>query len=117
MSREEKRKIRKELNDLMDSHCNSCEFRSGYEGNKQCLSNCQIGEQLRSFTAMLVKDPISVEEEAPVKKGRWQEEEEIYLLNHLPYFSVEHIAMRLNRHPNHVSGKIHRLKSKRKHVC
>lgn len=116
MSREEKRKIRLELNDLLDRHCGGCEFKNGYENHRQCLNDCPIGEQLRSLTAMLVGDINPNDEEVSVKKGRWEQDEVNYLINHLPYFSVNHLAMRLNRDPKHVSGKIHRIKAKQKSV-
>lgn len=122
MNRKDKRQMRIQIHNLIESECKGCEQKSISGSFKYCQNECPVGKRLKSLSASLEKEKRKLksdeDEYKELKTGTWSDEEELYLLNHYPYFKIMHIAMRLNRAPRTVSVKLHSLKKQQKeHVC
>ncbi|WP_141433008.1 zinc-finger domain-containing protein [Bacillus sp. 03113] len=114
MNRQEKRKIRLEINNLMDQECNSCKYqkKTGDEKFNFCLNECPVAKQLQSLSKKLESNAKLSNSIDEIKTGDWDDDEELYLLNHANRFPVAHLSMRLNRSPKSVRNKIGQLKEK-----
>ncbi|MFD2442900.1 hypothetical protein ACFSO7_02770 [Bacillus sp. CGMCC 1.16607] len=118
MNREEKRKTRLEICKLLDTECSKCEYRVNQGGaHTYCYTVCSVGIKMQSLASHLVCDEtmkvlqqVTVERTENVKTGSWSHEEEFYLENHFPIFSVSHLANRLNRSQKSVAAKVFAIK-------
>jgi hypothetical protein len=118
MDREEKRVIRREIIELLDS-CTGCKYRTCKgEVPVYCSNVCPAGMAMQSLSAQLILDETKKTSQKVVGtptriiEGPWSMEEEFYLLNHLNIFKVGHLSARLNRAPKSVAAKVSYLKRK-----
>lgn len=88
-------------------------MRNSYEGNQYCIKECSVGAELQRLSSILTKNE-EQREPFKTKSGRWSEEEELYLVNHMKLYSIDHMAVKLNREPQAVYNKIRRLTEKGK---
>lgn len=118
MNRDEKKSIRKEITSILDSECKRCQYSSSYKTkDSPCISVCPVSTQLQKLSSKLINDNEGIkkkkefiEDNKNIKRGSWTLEEEMYLINHSKYFSVRHIAKKLNRSLNAVYVKLDSLK-------
>lgn len=116
-TRQEKKEIRIEINNLLSSECGACEYRNGYDNMTYCIRECPIGQKMQELSSRLVGNLKKFDEsfdERPLKAGSWSKEEETYLLNHSKHFSTSHLAMRLHRSSPSVTAKLHALRKKQR---
>lgn len=117
MSREEKRKIRIQIHELIDNECMGCQYRCGYENAHFCVSECPVGKELKTLSNSL-EEAIPSEDVQALNKGHWTEEEVFYLANHLDQYKVPHLAAKLNRTPSSVYAKVISIQKRRKkRIC
>lgn len=109
MTRKEKKQIRLQIINLLDTHCSSCGERNE-SSSSLCLTACPIGKQLRRLSSMLEQGSIAVEEIK--KKGKWTAEEEFYLWHHRNTLTIDQLAEKLNRDEQSVYTKLWHLKKK-----
>jgi predicted Rossmann fold nucleotide-binding protein DprA/Smf involved in DNA uptake len=109
LTRKEKRRIRLQITNLLDSHCASCNERLERK-NSICISSCPIGRQMQHLSSLLEQEPAAIEESK--KKGNWTKEEEFYLWNHRNIFTIDQLAERLDRDKQSVYNKLYKLKKK-----
>jgi hypothetical protein len=117
MDRKEKKAIHLKIVHLLDQNCSTCEYRSIKNSHIYCFENCSIGKELHELASKLVNEKEDIQPVAkqeiemdPVNKGRWNSEEETYLINHYKLFPANHLANRLNRPVRDVYNKIYHLK-------
>lgn len=115
VSREEKRKIRIQIHELIENECMGCQYRRGYENAHFCVSECPVGKKLKSLSNSL-EGTIMSEDVRVLNRGRWTEEEVFYLANHLVHYKVPHLAAKLNRTPSSVYAKVISIQKRRKKV-
>lgn len=121
MNRKEKRLVREKIISTLDSHCCNCKHEKAYyTKDPYCYEECPIGLKLQQLAAKLITDAEDVTANNPIKItkhriadpqlkcGKWSDEEELYLFNHLNHYSIEHLAERLQRSVSSVYGKVHR---------
>jgi hypothetical protein len=118
MDRRQKKVIHLRIAQLLDDHCNGCEYRSINSSYLHCRNNCSIGKELNNCANMLlgipiIKEPVE-ETTGQLLKGKWSTEEEFYLLNHAKFFTVDHLSKRLNRSYRDVYNKLWRWKKDKK---
>jgi predicted Rossmann fold nucleotide-binding protein DprA/Smf involved in DNA uptake len=109
LTRKEKRRIRLQITNLLDTHCASCNERLERK-NSICISSCPIGQQMQQLSSMLEQEQVVVEETK--KKGNWTKEEEFYLWNHRYILTLDQLAERLDRDVKSVYNKLYKLKKK-----
>jgi hypothetical protein len=121
LNRIEKKQIRLKITTILDEKCRNCKLRNVYEAHDYCFNHCNVGIELQSLSSKLENNMTgkvacihSNDMNDQVKSGHWDEEEELYLINHLHYFDTEHLATRLNRDYQSVYNKIMRLKGHKK---
>jgi predicted Rossmann fold nucleotide-binding protein DprA/Smf involved in DNA uptake len=114
LTREEKRRIRLQIINLLDTNCASCNERLERKCSV-CISVCPIGKQMQHLSAMLEQEEV-VEEivvaKTNKKKGIWTEEEEFYLWHHRNILTPDQLAERLDRDVKSVYNKLYKLKKK-----
>jgi predicted Rossmann fold nucleotide-binding protein DprA/Smf involved in DNA uptake len=113
LTRKEKRRIRLQITNLLDTHCASCNERLERKSSV-CISACPIGKQMQHLSSMLEQEPTfetTVVTETK-KKGIWTEEEEFYLWNHRNILTPDQLAERLDRDIKSVYNKLYKLKKK-----
>jgi len=115
VSREEKRRVRIQIHELIENECMGCQYRRGYENASFCVNECPVGRELKSLSISLEVEPTENKEQV-LTKGSWTEEEVFYLSNHLDLYNVPHLAARLNRTPSSVYTKVNSLRKRRKRV-
>jgi hypothetical protein len=107
---------------LLDEKCATCEFKNkgyGRSSNAHCKENCTVFNELNCLSSRLISDE-KPKESTVIKHdegfitGRWDEEDEFYLIHHVGLFSYMHLAKKLNRTPKDVYNKIWRLKVAKK---
>jgi hypothetical protein len=109
VTRKEKKRIRLQIINLLDTHCSSCNERNE-SSNSLCLTSCPIGKQMRQLSSRLEQQSINVVNiEQPTRKGRWTAEEEFYLWHHRKSLTLEELAEKLDRDKNAVYLKLRRL--------
>lgn len=94
-------------------------MRTGYEAQQYCLAHCPVSDELQNLSSKLISNQEIVNSKSKdkvieSKSGRWDKDEELYLINHFKHFNVEHLAIRLNREPASVYTKIKQLMAKKK---
>lgn len=121
MNRIEKKEIRLRMINILDSRCKGCMMRSGYEAQQYCINHCEVSYELQQLSYSLVnKEHTKIQlnngktKVKELKSGRWDQDEVLYLENHMKLFDVEHLSMKLNREPQSVYNKIQQLKFKHK---
>jgi hypothetical protein len=120
LTREEKRRIRREIISVLDAECNGCKYiKVRKTRDPYCADLCPVGERLQSLSAMLIQDNELANEKkakpkSEFKRRPWTEEEVLYLLNHSKYFSMEHLAEKLHRSVDAVYLKFCSLKKHEK---
>lgn len=93
-------------------------MRSDYDAHRYCIENCEVSLELQHLSSTLSKQESEnhsedQHEKSEVKTGRWTADEEFYLLNHMERYSVDHLAIRLNRSPQSIYSKIFQLRVKK----
>ncbi|UII56685.1 hypothetical protein LS684_04260 [Cytobacillus spongiae] len=122
MTREEKREIRIKIHQVIEKDCKGCPIRY-HEQAQMCNSLCPVGEELQLLASNLIGDDYRLQRKKnkrpeDVHKGRWNEEEELYLLHHMDLYPTDHLAKKLNRHPQSVYNKIvYFRKRQQKIIC
>ncbi|CEG25972.1 hypothetical protein BN1002_00810 [Bacillus sp. B-jedd] len=116
MNRKEKMVIRRQISTILETKCGRCVYRKG--DSISICSKCPTGQQLQTISNKLWNgNRISA---APVnhnsKRRVWTEEEDLYLLNHKKYFSVDHIAEKLGRTVYAVNTRMTKLRRKRRQM-
>ncbi len=114
MERKDKRRIRGEIGRMLDIECKGCRFKRRPEHADYCSNTCPVGIYMQELMSQLCLDDAPVikeerEETRPLNSGTWSEDEVFYLVNHVPYFPVKHLAKRLNRAHQTVYLKIRYL--------
>lgn len=115
LERSRKKRIRVLIHDTVEENCKGCKENCSSLGwkNEVCLTKCPVGQMLQSLSIKLVGDEAKgtyVSTGEPIKKGRWTEDEELYLVNHAHLFAPMHLAVRLNRSPQTVNHKLWALR-------
>lgn len=110
MERLAKKQIRMSIIRVLDSRCQTCMMRSGHNG-QYCLKECEVTTQLQKLSSQLPKNENVNDSE--YRTGKWSNDEEFYLLNHMDHYSIEHLSRRLNRDPEFVCNKKKRLIARR----
>jgi Zinc-finger len=110
MNRREKKHIRLQISQLLDTHCALCDERNDGKDSK-CLTTCPIGKRMQALSSQLEQHETHTNPnvEPPSKKGRWTAEEELYLWNHRQILSISQLAARLERDRNAVYLKLRQL--------
>ncbi|MBB6283792.1 hypothetical protein [Geobacillus subterraneus] len=122
LDKHEKRHIRLQICELLDSHCRTCPERIKYRSTV-CLNVCPISQEMRKLASVLEDDTPSnpqpnepsqhrVQSAAQIPKRRWSAEEVFYLWHHRKVFTIEQLAERLNRKPKSVYEKLKQLVQK-----
>lgn len=115
LSRDEKREIRKKITDLLDQYCQSCPNRKEFHKNV-CLG-CSVLSQIQCLSKHLFdKNNNSEKVLGGVKTGKFTEDEDLYLMNHISHFDVDHISERLGRTTRSVTVRLNYLKQSKKIV-
>lgn len=119
INREEKRGIRKRINDIMETECKGCQFEKGYTNNRICREVCPIGTKIQHLSNHLLNDsspnlidPEKLAEPDPSQRRPWTDDEDYYLMNHIKHFNAVHIAKKLNRTPSSIRTRLQILKVK-----
>jgi hypothetical protein len=107
VTRKEKKQIRLQIINLLDTHCSSCKERNERR-NSKCLTDCPIGKQMRHLSSMLEQNSAHGE----LKTGKFTTEEEFYLWHHRDILTLDELAERLNRDKQSVYFKLWQLKKK-----
>lgn len=115
MDRLEKKKLRLEIEKILDEDCRTCPFNKDAEYYHHCRNICPSGLKMQAITDELAAGKLNIyapttQERHKPRCGRWTKDEELYLVNHLKHFDVAHIAKRLNRDETSVWAKIQRLR-------
>lgn len=111
LDRKEKKKIRMNIIKVLDKHCGNCMMRTGHSG-KYCIDHCDVTNDLKKLSKKLnVKKDIV---EPQYRTGKWTNDEEFYLLNHMHLYPLEHLSNQLNRDPQFVFNKMRRILEKQK---
>lgn len=120
MDRKEKRVLRKQINDILDSECKGCEH-NGNGNNFICKYECPFGSHMQELSRELfvekkVQPSIEFVDKSLEYYTRrpWSTEEDFYLLNHANHFSSEHLAKKFYRTPSAIQQRINLLKKKQK---
>lgn len=120
MDRKEKRMLRKQINDIIDSECKNCQH-NGNSNNFICKNECPVGSQMQELSKELFLDKkVQPSIEFVAKKLEyytrrpWSTEEDFYLLHHARHFSCEHLANKFYRTPSAIQQRINLLKKKQK---
>jgi hypothetical protein len=109
LSRDEKREIRMKITDLLDQHCRSCP--NGKEHHKNVCLGCSVLSQIQCLSKQLFdKNNNSEKVLGVVKTGKFTEDEDLYLMNHISHFDVDHISKRLGRTTRSVNVRLNYLK-------
>lgn len=113
MDRLQKREIRKKIC-LLLNNCQGCE---GTKTRSNDLCNaCPVALEMQSLSAKLLEDEAPKSTQNGLKMGRWNDEEVLYLENHLNLFPLVHIAKRLNREEDTVLNKVIQLTHVKSHL-
>lgn len=107
MNREEKKKVRKRIGDLLDTKCNTCSFK---KIGTYCIDSCPVGLTLQQLSYSIVSDDNKGANLGILKNKPWNENEDLYLINHIKYFSIDHLSNRLNRSQKSVMNRLQILK-------
>lgn len=117
LNKHEKRHIRLQICELLDSHCRTCPERIKYRSTI-CIAVCPVSQEMRRLAAMLEEsdqpsDPVQeIEPRQPRRKGKWSAEEVFYLWHHRNVLTIDELANRLNRAPKAVYEKLKQLVQK-----
>ncbi|MGG3452329.1 zinc-finger domain-containing protein [Domibacillus aminovorans] len=113
ITQEEKRLIRMGIHDLVETECRGCPFVSVItEQESYCRQKCQVAYRLKGLSRQLLQDEI---DGGPYGShvnrvyGDWTEDEDFYLVNHIPYFDEFHLSKRLNRAPGSIMRRLNML--------
>jgi len=121
LDKHEKRHIRLQICELLDSHCRTCPERIKYRSTV-CLQVCPVSQEMRQLAALLEGDSpadpqprepvVEQAQNTPKRKGRWSAEEVFYLWHHRKVLTIDELANRLNREPKAVYEKLKQLLQK-----
>lgn len=119
MDRKLRKKIIYRINQTLDNKCAMCEYRFSRGSVAHCKEHCSVFKELNNLASMLINDegPKKTEvikREKGLITGRWDKEDEFYLIHHAGLYSYEHLAKKFNRTPKDVYNKIWRLKVAKK---
>lgn len=103
MTREEKRKIRLQIINLLD-RCEGCRYKTKLGSSVEECKKCPIGKKLNELSLMLEN-----------KKKRtnakpWREEEEKYLSENHGKMKYKNIAQKLGRTPKAIKAKVNKMR-------
>lgn len=114
--RSEKRKLRLDITKVLDGECALCECNTtGYERMQVCITTCPVGAKLKKLSQSLLSvDVANNSPSLPLQKGRWTDDEILYLVNHKDRYSISHLAERLDRSPDSVYQKLTHLNKKQR---
>jgi hypothetical protein len=93
MTRDEKKSIRLQLIELLDS-CDGCQYRYVMNVGVKICPSCAIGQRIQRIGKQLGQDEIFYD--GPERRS-WTEEEDFYLIHHYGVLPVDRIAKRLGR--------------------
>lgn len=98
MNKEEKRKIRLLISELIEQN----REKHSFENEEEIV---RLGK--------LLVPHVTVEDSIHFKRGEWGAMETFYLMNHVPLIGVERTAKNLNRSVDSVKGKFYREMEKK----
>jgi hypothetical protein len=92
-----------------------CEYRFSRGSVSHCKENCSVFKDLNDLSSQLINDESPkksevIKREKGLVTGRWNDEDEFYLIHHVGLYSHEHLAKKFNRTPKDIYNKIWRLK-------
>jgi hypothetical protein len=107
---------------LLDVKCATCEFKNkgyGRSSNNYCKDDCSVFNDINFLSSKLIGDEKpkkskQIKHDEGLKTGRWDQDDEFYLIHHAGLFSINHLAVKLSRTPKDVYNKIWRLKVSKK---
>jgi hypothetical protein len=109
MNRKEKKQIRLQIIQLLDTHCAVCSERTESKSSL-CLTSCSVGQQMQRLSSMLEgKFNSQPSHEDVQKRGKWSAEEEFYLWHHRHVLTIWELSEKLNRDPELVLARLQQL--------
>lgn len=116
MDRKEKRRIRSQINNILDSECRGCEY-NGKNQNRVCNKECPVGIKMQEISQVLFQDKkkqTSIFDTAfdlnDYTRRPWTIEEDYYLINHADLYSTLHLAQKFGRTPAAVQNRLNILR-------
>lgn len=103
MNRLEKKRVRLNMIQILDTRCKGCMMRNDYDAHNYCIKHCEVSQELQHLSSQLVK------KNELVQGSKWTKDEELYLINHMSLYTIDHMAHQLNRSPQSVISKIQRI--------
>jgi Zinc-finger len=110
VTKKEKKQIRLQIIELLDTYCGPCNERH-HSMKSACLTTCSVGKQMRQLSSQLEEKQICYVTVKGKKQGKWNDEETFYLWNHR-HMPIRRLAEKLNRDQKSVYNKLWRLKKK-----
>ncbi|MED5040664.1 hypothetical protein P9848_00860 [Geobacillus stearothermophilus] len=107
MTKDEKRRIRTMVIQILDQYCRSCEFFSVELASIRACRQCPHGKRMQELSRPLWRQ----DEAGPGgKTGRWTEEEDFYILHHYGVQPIEVLSARTGRSIQAIRKRIETLK-------
>ncbi|MEB3752518.1 hypothetical protein MKY25_01545 [Geobacillus sp. FSL W8-0032] len=110
MTKTEKRRIRLQAIQILDQHCQRCEYHSKLNSCMSVCRECPHGQRMQEISRPLWEendfDPYFLSH----RVGRWSRDEDFYLVNHYDVHPVEVLAARLGRTTEAIRKRIAELK-------
>lgn len=103
MTREEKKRLRMQIIQLLDE-CDGCRYKTKLGASVEECKKCPIGKKLNELSSMLEN-----------KKKRtdaklWREEEERFLAENHSKMKYKNIAQKLGRTPKAIKAKVNKMR-------
>ena len=98
MTREEKKRLRMQIIQLLDE-CDTCEYKTKLGASVTVCRGCRIGKRLTELSGRLEKDA-----------RLWDEQEERFLVENYDKMTYQNIACRLGRTQKAVKAKVEKMR-------
>ena len=110
MTKEEKRHIRMQVIQMLDQHCQQCEYYSKLNSCMSVCRQCPYGQRMQELTRPLWEGCDTDPYFRSTKAGRWSREEDFYLIHHYDVLPIEALSARLGRTAESIEKRIAELK-------
>lgn len=114
LTKTEKRQLRLQAIQILDQHCQRCEYISKLNSCMSVCRQCPYGQQMQELSRPLWGTEDHDDYFRSTRVGSWDPEDDFYLIHHYGVQPVEVLAARLGRTVSAIRSRIAKLRASTK---